>query len=347
MTIARRDIAPEGVAGAYHCTARCVRQAWLCGQDEVSGRNFDHRKDWIRERLAFLAMIFALDVLGYAIMSNHLHTLLRTVPELVRSWTDQEVVRRWLIVFPSKRMRQAEESQPSDIDIAAVLRQRGRVEVLRQRLCSLSWFMRCLDEHIARRANREDGCKGRFWEGRFKCRALADEAAVLTAMVYVDLNPIRAGLATTPEASAYTSAQQRIARQQTMAPVWNETFAAEESTNDWLCPLTDSTDRRGVFRRLNLSEYLTLLDTAGRMARPDKPGVIPRELAPIMERLGLEPANWVEAVNGYERYFHRLVGRPDTVATLAETAGRRWFQGIAACRTLLKSSRSCRTGPDA
>ncbi len=340
MTIARRDIAPEGVAGAYHCTIRCVRQAWLCGQDAASGRNYDHRKDWIRERLSFLAMIFALDVLGYAIMNNHLHTLLRTLPDLVRNWADQEVVRRWLILFPSKRMRRAEESEPSDVDIAAVLRQRGRVELLRQRLCSLSWFMRCLDEYIARRANREDGCKGRFWEGRFKCRALADEAAVLTAMVYVDLNPIRAGLAATPETSAYTSAQQRIARQQTTTG-WDETFTSEGSTTDWLCPLTDSADRRGVFRRLTLNEYLTLLDTAGRVARLDKPGVIPRELAPIMERLGLEPANWVEAVNGYERYFRRLVGRPDMVAMLAETAGRRWFQGIAACRTLLNLPRSC------
>ncbi|HOT01109.1 MAG TPA: transposase [Acidobacteriota bacterium] len=347
MTIARRDIAPEGVAGAYHCTARCVRQAWLCGQDAASGRNYDHRKEWILERLAFLAMIFALDVMGYAIMNNHLHTLLRTLPDLVRSWADWEVARRWLILFPSKRMRRAEESQPSNDDIAAMLRPRGRVEVLRQRLCSLSWFMRCLDEHIARRANREDGCKGRFWEGRFKCRALADEAAVLTAMVYVDLNPIRAGLATTPEASAYTSAQQRIAGQQTPPSVWNKTFAVEGSMTDWLCPLTDSTERQGVFRRLTLYEYLILLDTAGRVARPDKPGVIPRELAPIMERLGLEPANWMEAVRGYERYFRRFVGRPDTVATLAETAGRRWFHGIAACRTLLNSPRSCGACPEA
>jgi hypothetical protein len=280
-------------------------------------------------------MIFALDVLGYAIMHNHLHTLLRTLPELVRSWSDWEVARRWLIMFPSKRMRQEEESQPSDADIATVLRQRGRVEVLRQRLCSLSWFMRCLDEHIARRANREDGCKGRFWEGRFKCRALADETAVLTALVYVDLNPIRAGMAATPEASAYTSAQQRIARQLLTTPIGRQAFMAEESTTDWLCPLTDSADRRGVFRRLTLAEYLTLLDTAGRVARPDKPGAIPRALAPILERLALEPAAWVEAVNGYEGYFRRIVGKPEAVATAAEAAGRRWFQGIAACRSLL------------
>ncbi|WP_133511163.1 hypothetical protein [Candidatus Thiosymbion oneisti] len=84
-------------------------------------------------------------------------------------------------------------------------------EVYRARLHDLSWFMRTLNEHIARRANAEDGVKGRFWEGRFKSQALLDEKALPAAMAYVDLNPVRAGLAETPEASDYTSIQERIA----------------------------------------------------------------------------------------------------------------------------------------
>jgi len=331
MTIARRDIAPEGAAGTYHCTARCVRQARLCGADEGSGRNYDHRKEWVRERLQELAGVFAVDVLGYAAMSNHLHSIVRTQPAVAAGWGDEEVARRWLVLCPSKRMRQAGERQPATADLGAVLERPGRVAELRRRLSSLSWFMRCLDEHLARRANREDGCTGRFWEGRYKCRALADEAAVLTALVYVDLNPIRAGVAATPEESAWTSAWERIGARRAAAR------AAEpmDEPGGWLCPMTDTADRRGVFRRLALDEYLKLLDRAGRVARPGKPGVIPGELAPILERLALHPDHWAEAVRGYDGYFRRIVGRAGAVAAAAEAAGRRWFQGIAACRALL------------
>ena len=335
MTIARRDIVPEGTAGAFHCTVRCVRQARLCGQEEVSGRNYDHRKEWIRDRLRLLAGIFAVDVAGYAAMSNHLHTIVRTDPARAAGWSEAEVARRWRTLCPTKRMRQAAERQPTEAEIAAVVQQPRRVPELRRRLGSLSWFMRCLNEHIARMANREDGCKGRFWEGRYKCRALADEAAMLTALAYVDLNPIRAGVAATPEESVHTSAWERIVERVSAARSEEDPVATETRGSRWLCPISDTPDRRGVFRRLTLDEYLVLLDRAGRTKRPDKLGAIPRDLDPILARLSLKGEGWTEAVRGYESYFRRVVGRSRAVAAAAEAAGRQWFQGVAACRRLL------------
>ena len=129
------------------------------------------------------------------VMSNHLHLVLRTRPDWVESWSDGEVAVRWLRLFSKSRAADDKKTRPSDSEIKALTGNDQRMAELRLRLSSVSWFMRSLNEHVARLANREDGCKGRFWEGRFKCQALLDEAAVLACMAYVDLNPIRAGLA--------------------------------------------------------------------------------------------------------------------------------------------------------
>ena len=91
----RCDAIDESTVGVYHCINRCVRRAFLCGEDPVSGNNYDHRKDWIQRRLEFLAGQFAIDVIGFSVMSNHFHTILRNRPDVVASWSDSEVARRW------------------------------------------------------------------------------------------------------------------------------------------------------------------------------------------------------------------------------------------------------------
>ena len=79
-TGARSEVYDPKKIGVYHCTSRCVRRAYLCGDDEVTGKSFEHRRGWIRERLTFLAGIFAIEICAYAVMSNHLHSLLKTRP---------------------------------------------------------------------------------------------------------------------------------------------------------------------------------------------------------------------------------------------------------------------------
>ncbi|RUL74572.1 hypothetical protein [Dyella choica] len=144
-------------------------------------------------------------------MSNHVHVVLHVDPQAVKDWSDGEVAERWVRLFPVR----IEDSIDERLCQEKAQRLQGdpeRMAELRHRLGDLSWFMRCLNEPIARQANREDGCTGRFWEGRFKCQALLDESAVLACMAYVDLNPIRAGMVVDLAASEHTSIHHRLQR---------------------------------------------------------------------------------------------------------------------------------------
>lgn len=224
--IPRKLLIETADVGVYHCINRCVRRAFLCGTDEVSGKCFDHRKQWIQDRLEFLAGEFGVDVMAFAVMSNHLHLVLRNRPDVVAAWSDEEVAQRWWRLFPSRRDDDGSPAQPTKEELFLVLNNAERLTEIRSRLSSVSWFMRCVAEPIARQSNREDECTGRFWEGRYRCQPLLDESAVLACMAYVDLNPIRAEIAATPETSRFTSVFERI-----MAERGIERESVEEGTN--------------------------------------------------------------------------------------------------------------------
>ena len=212
MATARRLLVDPTSSGVFHCVSRCVRRAYLCGWDAPTGRDFEHRREWIRERLRGLAAVFGVEVYSYAVMTNHFHVVLRTDPERIAGLSDEEVARRWLVLFPGPGGKRGQP--PEDLAIEALCLDAQKLVLCRGRLADVSWFMRCLNEPIARRANREDECTGRFWEGRFKCQRLDDEGAILACMAYVDLNPVRAAMAPTPESSDFTSAQDRAAASQ-------------------------------------------------------------------------------------------------------------------------------------
>lgn len=191
-----------------HAYNQCVRQAFLCGFDKVTGKNFEHRKEWSRQRLEHLAMCFAIDVIAYTIMCNHAHQILRSRPDVAKTWTAEEVAFRWLCLSP-KYDKYGNAKPPRQSQIRAIAANRKRVEELRTRLSDISWWMRYYSHHMAVHCNREDGTRGHFWEGRFGSDVLEDDVAVLACMIYVDLNPVRAQIAASPEDSEYTSCKDR------------------------------------------------------------------------------------------------------------------------------------------
>jgi REP element-mobilizing transposase RayT len=156
-----------------------------------------------------LASVFAIDVLSYAVMSNHMHQILRNRPDVCAKWSDEEVAIRWLRVFPGRRLEE-HLAEPTENDVKMLVRDKERMALVRERLSDISWFMRALAEPIARMANKQDECTGRFWEGRFKAQRIVDEAGLLACSMYVDLNPVRAAIASSPDTSPHTSAYDRI-----------------------------------------------------------------------------------------------------------------------------------------
>ena len=193
----------------YHICSRTVRKAFLCGVDKDTDTSYEHRRVWIEKRLFKLAKIFAIDICAHAVMHNHLHIVLHVDTEQVKNWTTGDVLERWHQLFKGTHLTQQYQKQQTlnKFELAMV---ESTAEIYKQRLMDISWFMRSLNEPIARQANKEDKCTGHFWEGRFTSQALLDESAILACMAYVDLNPVRADIATTPEQSDFTSIQRRI-----------------------------------------------------------------------------------------------------------------------------------------
>ena len=177
----------------------------------------------------------------------------------------------------------------------------------RKRLMSISHFMQLLNQHIARQANIEDGVKGHFWESRFKSQALLDERALLTCMAYVDLNPIRAAMALTPETSDYTSVQERINGKKTN--LLNLGFGEHDIP-------------------YGLSDYCALVDATGRCIVANKKGFIVDDLPGILERLNLNADTWLDELKQFKTKGHSAVGTVQQLKDFCKSVQKKWRTGI-------------------
>lgn len=260
----RRELIDASSVGAYHVISRCVRRAFLMGYDAQTRQQVSHRRDWIRSRLEFLAGIFMIDVLAYSVLSNHYHVILRNRPDLARSLSDRDVAMRFWrlehetdgLYTPRRRSSRRRYPKVRERKLAAMIADRTRMEEYRRRLSSISWFMNHLNHSIALRANEEDKTSGRFWEGRFVSEPIETLEQLFSALVYVDLNPIRAGLALTPEECTHTSIFERLTtlRRPCGEPIdWARSPSArrqpraerskwvqlQQELDDWLSPIDE------------------------------------------------------------------------------------------------------------
>ena len=338
MTQARNHLISVDDTPYYHCVSRCVCKAFLCGSE--GKQCFEHRRGWIIERIKTLAATFSIDVAAYAVMSNHYHLVLRIDSEQPRLWSQQEVITRWLQIFKApdiiNRHNKSALTTNAELNVVNTI-----VETWRERLGSISWFMKCLNAHIARKANSEDNCTGHFWEARFKSQALLDQTAVLACMAYVDLNPIRAQMAKTPETSDYTSIQERLGMSPAPLKSNDKKQQSEEQIGNTLTlvPLlafagNEHEDNNPKHLPFHLIDYFELVDWTGRCVRDDKRGAIQSNLPTILIRLGLDQQQWLKAATGIECDFHKAIGRVSALKQLAERFKQHWLQGKQSCQQL-------------
>ena len=299
----------------YHCVSRCVRRAFLCGRDPVNGYDFEHRRQWIVDRINLLCSVFSMDLCAYAVMSNHYHVVVRINIAAASGWSDAEVAQRWTQLFSRPALMHrflghSDLTQHEHDQVAQL------IATWRARLQDLSWFMRCLNEPIARMANHEDGCTGRFWEGRFKSQALLDDRALLACMAYVDLNPIRAAMSKTPESSDFTSIQQRIQRPDCSG----------------LMALSEQGEASGI--PFSFRNYLELVDWAGREIKRGKKGFIAAATPPILTRLNMHSSPVLKYLGRSAAHMPIALGPVTRLRGFAQSMGRRFIKGLTLGKSL-------------
>ena len=300
----------------YHCVSRCVRRAFLCGTDR--GKSFEHRRKWVEDRIHVLSDVFTIDVCAYAVMSNHTHLVLHVFREKAQKLSTDEVIQRWHSLYRGTLLTQryALAESRKDLSDAQIETVQNTAEIWRKRLYDISWFMRALNEYIARTANREDDCTGHFWEGRFKSQALLDEGALAACMAYVDLNPVRANIAKTPELSNHTSIQYRIRA------------ARAGKTPKRLMPFQKNSKHK-IENSLpfTLIDYLQLVDDTSRRISPNKENKLTIQLPNIIDRLNVGIEKWLILTTKFEICFKQAAGKIIHLEQYAYNRGQQRVHG--------------------
>ncbi len=345
----------------YHCISRCVRRAYLCGEDPVSGRNFDHRKQWLVTKVKQLSAQFSIDVCAYAIMSNHYHLVLHVDRDAAVKLSNDEVIARWTTLFP-RNATLIETLIKNQRSRAAKKLLQQKLDLWRERLQDISWFMRCINETVARQANKEDQCSGRFWEGRFKSQALLDEKAVVTCMAYVDLNPIRAGIADSLDNSDFTSIQERLInhakrvknrsyRQHRLLTRSNAKHLVGHQSGSKLASLKPLTELETVSSSelpISQKSYFALLEVTAQAinlgeSESFRAQRLLEEQSPTLELFSVAPLGWLKSVRDFHRHYGQAAGSHEALIRFHQSRIKggadfkhplKWIRGVHAAKEI-------------
>jgi len=214
----------------YHVTSKCVRSLHLLATPDpgsgpesdggracvslVSGGGGDRRKQFMLSVLQVLDAATCIEIAAFAIMDNHVHLLLRVLPKEPRTWAARDIARRWLLLHPPRngygRLRDV-----TDDDIQQLANDGEWVEATRDRLTSISFYMKEFKQRAAEYINRDEGqTSGSLWQGRYKLKPVLTDEQLVATMAYIDLNPFAANVCEQIEQGKFTSLEQRLLKPQ-------------------------------------------------------------------------------------------------------------------------------------
>jgi len=333
--IPRKELVASGQVSVFHTVNHCLPPAQIAGTERKTGRNLEHRREFLIERLRPQSQQFCVEVLAFAIDTHRMQLVLRTRPDLVKQLTDGEIARRYLSTIPPKHGFDQEMPPPTPTEIRALVANRALFARARTRISDLSWFISQLAESIARNSNRESGLTGKFWEGRFNCRPILDSTGLALAAAHCDLAPLWAGEAQTLSACKGTSLAPRLQAARSGTAAWLTSIAAEPGRK----PAAQRPPRIPAGRvsgiPLNDGEYREILEWTAREIASRSPGRFPEQLADHFIRLELSPDSWIGLLREYDDIFKRAIGTPESLEKLIRKTGGQHLQGANRVRELL------------
>ena len=312
----------------FHCCTRAVRKAFILDDKTKKDPEKIDRRKWIEDRILFLTTVFSIDVCAYAVMSNHYHVILDVHKSKSDAWTPLEVITRWHKIYKGTELSRSyvKGKNLTEIESEIVLE---FAENCRKKLHDISWFMRNINEPLARIANKEDDCKGRFWESRFKSQALLDEQALLTCMAYVDLNPIRANMSTTIQKSECTSIKKRYEKAKQAS---NLNHTNEQPKH--LSKLTGNYSKnKNNDISIKVSSYIELVEWTGKQLREGKAS-INKNTPSVLSKLNIDPEEFLYSAKHYGSQFHAMVGSIKSIFNAIEHYEINKTAGMKTAKTL-------------
>ncbi len=338
MVLRRKDVFNRKQIGVYHVTTRCVRQAFLLGTSFQSGQEYHHRKQWIEEWFQSLTEVMAIELCAYAIMDNHTHSILRNRPDWLETMDDYEVATRLARLFPGYQCLNGLPAEADPERVQEILDDPAKLARRKEQLADISIFMGRWEEAVARRANKEEDRKGRFWEGRFYCQKLLDPASILAATIYVELNPLRANVVELPEYSQFTSLTNRLRLTQLMSNTdlgfldsISEEKKGPEKNLSTDSPSRDVSNVRMCreFLPLSTRRYLSVLDYVSRRTKDGSLHAVPDGVQQLLGRLGVVPDRWRETAIEFEKSYRLFAGSPEQLSKVAAEKNKRCLHGMA------------------